>query len=180
MFLDEVHYSCLIIQAANKRVAIDTLKSADRAFRRHRNGLQGKLETLKDKFSIEIKEPLSLVSINKTRNCLVHRRGIVSRDDCNDGDNMTVTWRGIDLHIETESGETVSIHPITDSSFSQQIVVPAKGWIKGIYCKRKKAFPFKSGVSFSTGELAEICYYFIDCTKEVVITAQEYANRYRT
>ena len=179
MFLDEVHRSCLIVQAAKSKGTIESVQSADRAFRRHRRGLQGKLDTLRQKFAVEISDPSPLVTINGARNCLVHRRGIVSREDCNDGNNMAVTWRGIDLHVETESGETVSIHPMSVPTFSNQLVVPAKGWIKGLYCQRKKTFPIGSVVSFSAGELGEICYYFIDSTREVVTSAQTYLGLLR-
>lgn len=176
VFLDEIHRSCLVIKAMNDRASMESILPLDKTFRRHHRGLQGKLDTLKTKFAIEMSDPSSLLTINRVRNCLAHRLGIVAREDCNDGNQMTVTWRGIDLCTETESGEIVSVHPMSEPTPSEQIVVPAHGWIKGRYCQRKKAFPIRSVVSFSPGELAEICYYFIDSTREVMTSAQAHSK----
>jgi hypothetical protein len=180
VFLDEVHRSCLIIRAANERMVIDSIVPLDRRFRRHRHGLHGKLDDLRGTFGVEMSEPSFLLSLNKARNCLVHRLGIVSREDCSNGDQITVVWRGIDICIETESGETVSVHPMSQSTPTQSMVVPPHGWMKGKYCQRSKTFPIGSVVSFLPGELAEICYFFIDSTSEVMTSAQAYPKRFQS
>jgi hypothetical protein len=177
VFLDDIHHTCLIIRAASERMPMDSIVSLDKEFRRHRQGLHGKLDDLRSRFAVEMSDPSFLLSINKARNCLVHRLGIVSRQDCTDGDQLTVTWRGIDLCIETESGETISVHPMSQSTPTQNMVVPPHGWIKGKHCQRSKTFPIRSVVTFLPGELAEICYFFIDSTKEVMTSAQAYPER---
>lgn len=177
VFLDEVHHSCLIVRAANQRMTMDSIAPLDKTFRRHRQGLHGKLDDLRSRFAIEMSEPSFLLSINKARNCLVHRLGIVSREDCSDGDQLTVAWRGIDICVETESGEPISVHPMSRSTPTQNMVVPPHGWMKGKYCQRSKTFPIKSVVSFLPGELAEICHFFIDSTREVMTSAQAYTKR---
>jgi hypothetical protein len=175
VFLDEVNCSCLLIEAAGKQIPLNKVKPIDAKFRRHPRGIEGKLDDLKNKFSVEMTAPSYLLSINKARNCLTHRRGIVAKDDFNDGNQLTVLWKGIDLHTETESGETVSVQPMSQFTPSQDLVVPGHGWLKGIYCERKKSFPQKSSVSFLPGELAEICYFFTDATNDIITSAQTYA-----
>jgi hypothetical protein len=177
VFLDEVHRSCLVMRAAKERMATDSIVPLDRRFRRHPDGLHGKLDDLRGTFGVEMSEPSFLLSINKARNCLVHRLGSVSREDCSDGRHLTVVWRGIDICIETESGETVSVHPMSESTPTESMVGPPHGWMKGKYCQRRKVFPIGSVVSFLPGELAEICHFFIDSTSEVVTSAQAYPRR---
>jgi hypothetical protein len=73
----------------------------------HRLGLPDKLAHLKSEHGIAIDANLErhLLSINNARNCLVHRRGIVSQRDLNFDGRMIVEWRKLHLFIQNEDGE---------------------------------------------------------------------------
>jgi hypothetical protein len=57
--------------------------------------LPGKLEHLKDAYGLESSFTDMILSINRTRNCFVHRAGIVGEKDCKNGQmvlNMLGSW----------------------------------------------------------------------------------------
>ena len=73
----------------------------------HRLGMPDKLTHLKSAHGIEIDAVLErqLLSVNNARNCLVHRRGVVSQRDLNTPDSMLVEWRKLYVFLQDEDGE---------------------------------------------------------------------------
>jgi len=73
----------------------------------HRLGLPDKLEHLYKEHNISLDKDLArhLLSINTARNCLVHRRGIVSNRDTNIDGMLCVEWRKLHTFLKDEDGE---------------------------------------------------------------------------
>jgi len=71
-------------------------------------GLANKLSHLEQKYGFR---PPSLhehiLTLNKARNCLSHRRGIVGEEDVNDpsGPFLRIVWRRLQFTVRTEQGE---------------------------------------------------------------------------
>jgi len=72
-------------------------------------GLPNKLNHLEHKYGFML-PPLCehILTLNKARNCLSHRRGIVSQEDVNDpsGSSLRIMWRRLQLSIKTDEGES--------------------------------------------------------------------------
>ena len=73
----------------------------------HRLGLPDKLAHLKSEHGIAIDGTLErqVLSVNNARNCLVHRRGVVSQRDLNTASSMLVEWRKLHVFLQDEDGE---------------------------------------------------------------------------
>jgi hypothetical protein len=73
----------------------------------HRLGLPDKLAHLKTEHGIAVDSvpERQLLSINNARNCLVHRRGIISKRDLNSDDTMVVEWRKLHIFLQNQDGE---------------------------------------------------------------------------
>ncbi len=73
----------------------------------HNLGFPNKLEHIKNNHSIPYNEILSshALSINKARNCFVHRSGIVSGKDLNDGNSLQIKYRRMVLLVRNVDGE---------------------------------------------------------------------------
>jgi len=61
----------------------------------HSLGFPDKLKCLAEEFQVETPLGRHFLTMNKARNCLVHRNGVVAKRDCNDVDVLTVEWRSL-------------------------------------------------------------------------------------
>lgn len=170
VLLDEAHLACLWISASCGQVSTDQIQTEDQRFRRC--GLRGKLTHLSDNFGVGVKHPDYLFSINQARHCLTHRRAIVGNEDCFDSSELVVKWRGVDLYAETPSGERVSLHPMPEDG----VVLPEGGKIMVAFPERMRTFRLYSIVTFSPIELAEICHFALNTTREVIHSVEAYAR----
>jgi len=73
----------------------------------HSLGFPDKLEHIRNKHSIPYDESLSshVLSINKARNCFVHRCGIVSGKDLNNGNSLQIKYRRMVFLVRNVDGE---------------------------------------------------------------------------
>ena len=71
------------------------------------DSLPDKLAHLKTEHGMAVDSVLErqLLSINNARNCLVHRRGIISQRDLNSDDTMRVEWRKLHIFLQNQDGE---------------------------------------------------------------------------
>jgi len=74
IFLDRLHDACSFFRAARDKINITSLGKRRDSFQRA--GFPSKLKTLRSRFSVSPKYPDYLLSLNRTRNCLTHRRGM--------------------------------------------------------------------------------------------------------
>ena len=166
VFLERLHEACLLIENHVKPVALNNLAKQQATF--GKNGLPDKITVLKKKFSVGPTHPAQLLTLNKARNCLTHRRGIVERIDCNLIDALKVNWLGADIFAQTQSGEK---HPL-----KKGLVLKEDGGIMMQFLERERVFPIRSVVKFSPQDLAEICWFFIREAGTTCETAAEFAK----
>jgi len=74
----------------------------------HRLGFPDKIEHIKNEHSFIFDECLSnhIISINKARNCFVHRGGIVSHKDLTNERTLTISYRRMAMFLQKEDGLT--------------------------------------------------------------------------
>ncbi|MCA9316255.1 MAG: hypothetical protein R3F05_02255 [Planctomycetota bacterium] len=58
-----------------------------------RAGLPDRMKFLRKRYDVHAELEPDVLSINKVRGCLVHRLGVVDRQDCNRPGGLHVTWR---------------------------------------------------------------------------------------
>ncbi len=85
-FLDRLYKGCLLFQLAKDGNSRQKLEARYKKY--HYVGLSEKLVILKQEFAIETGNAGQLASINKARNCLTHRQGIVGRPDVGAGGDL--------------------------------------------------------------------------------------------
>jgi len=171
VFLDHVHYSCMLLSFHGKRIDVAELFSKNKKF--CRDGVKDKITALKDAFGIAPAHPDMLLSINQARHCLVHRRGLVARQDCAGGDMLSVKWPGFDLYMAHTNGQETPI-PLP---MKQGMVLQGPGSINVRSTVRSRDFAIGTLVTFSPAELSEICHFAIVAADEVISSAVNYAQQ---
>jgi hypothetical protein len=166
VFLERLHEACLVIENHVKPISLKDLAEQQAGFVKY--GLPKKFTVMKEKFSVGPKHPVQLLTLNKARNCLTHRRGLVERIDCNLTDSLKVSWVGADIFVQTPSGEKHLLE--------KGLVLAEGGDIMLQFLERERVFPVGSVVRFSPKELAEICWFFIREAQTTCETAAEFAN----
>jgi len=167
VFLDEIHLVCLIAAVVRGEIQNDQIKRKNSIFKRY--GMENKFKHLYDDFGLQIKQSDYLTTIQQARHCLTHRQGIVGREDCTEGNELAVRWRGIDIIAETPSGDKISLSPV-----SKEIPIPKGSEIGVTFSDRKRLFPLKSLLAFSPRELAEICLFTLNAADEAILSLQRH------
>jgi len=171
VFLDEVNMACLLIGVSCKQISEKESEACNKKF--HRDGLRDKFISLQDHFGIRSIQRDSLISINQARNCLTHRRGIVGVKDCDDGEKeLVVRWMGVDIYIETPTGEILLWQPFP----VEEVSLPEGGDVKLKFPERIKIFPLHTRITFSPRELQEICISILGTTDQIIKSAENYAK----
>lgn len=119
----------------------------------HALGFPDKLDHLSKKHKLVLNKTLTseVLSINATRNCLVHRRAIVSEKDSNCEDGLKIRWMKLAIVIKNEDGVKEIIPPF----------VAEKDSVLGVRNREEvKVFPLGSQVEFTAQEFADICWCF--------------------
>ena len=147
LFLDECLNLCGLISLGSGPVASLTLHDVleRQPMRNHKAYIPDKLRRLRSEFDVSSDLEDHLLSLNKTRSCIVHRLGFVmaGKDDIDDG-ALVVRLIGFEMTIrDTLTGETVPLAPnhfarnasellgrISERRFSfvagQQVKIPAE------------------------------------------------------
>lgn len=157
-FLEEVRQVLALWSLGDRQSAGERLTGAswnaemkDAAKRFHRLGFPDKVETLRTAFGVQVEAVLNehVLAANNARNCLVHRRGIVSERDLNHGKVLVVSWRRMAVELQDEDGQ----HPLVfgkalekDSTVVMSVV------------DTTKEFGLGERVIFTATEFAEICW----------------------
>ena len=170
VFLDEIHKICKQMAMIREKITVENPEALDKKFTF--KGIDKKLFHLKSKFRIESASANYLVGINKVRNCLTHRRGIVGAEDCMEGDELIVKWMGLDIQIVTPSGEVINTLPMLKEGFA----LPKGGNIIIKNSERVRFFKKGASIELSPKDLAEVCYLTLRATDEIVLSAVNYAE----
>ena len=170
VFLDKINEACVLMTRSREQTSNKNLPDSKEFLWK---GIEKKLQLLREKFNVGPKNVDFLVSINQTRNCLVHRRGFVGTKDCRGTKELTITWRGIDLFVEVPSGEII---PLDRSTTQVGLPLPDGGTIKIKYSDRIRSFQKGARISLSAQDLAEICYYTLQVSDEIINSTVAYAK----
>jgi hypothetical protein len=95
VFLDGLYDACLFFKAVKSGLSKKHYLTAVEAF--HYEGLDRKLVAPKKGFDIKSDTPEYLISTNKARNCLTHRRGIIGKPDTGTDAKFHLKWRGMEV-----------------------------------------------------------------------------------
>ena len=93
-----------------------------------------------------------IATLNKLRNCVVHRHGVVDERDCNDDQSMRIRWQKNELFDRTVGG--------TESLLTLPHVLNAGDQILARLCDEQKSFRRGERVSVSETDLAGMWYTF--------------------
>lgn len=157
-FLEEVRHILALWSLGDRQSAGEQLTGTiwnaeiqDAAKRFHRLGFPDKIDMLRTEFHTHVDAALNehVLSANVARNCLVHRRGIVSERDLNRGNALVVSWRRMAVVLQDEDGE----HPLVfGNPLEKESAVIMK------VEDTAKEFGLGERVIFTATEFAEICW----------------------
>jgi len=154
VFLDRIYEAALLIHVSKDKVDMAALGAKRHWF--NWKGFPNKLDILRSKFSVGPKHADDIVSINKARNCLTHRRGIVRQEDVDTSGRLRVAWLGLDVSAKTPSGGHHSVMELP----AEGLFLPEGATICVQFVKREKLFEQGTPLRLSTRDLAEICWFF--------------------
>jgi hypothetical protein len=151
-FLEEAREVCGVYKLTQREEfpAEDYLAFQAMRNKFHEYGLPPKLQYLKTEFGVSAGDEIttSLVSANDTRNCLVHRRGIVAERDKNTDDGLMVRWLTLALQAGVD-GSLRSVGPGSEISKDEALQVVSQA--------RSKIFTVGDRIRFDPQEFSEVC-----------------------
>jgi uncharacterized protein YutE (UPF0331/DUF86 family) len=111
----------------------------------HRLGLPDRLDHLSSRYGLAPNLSEHFLSLNRARNCLVHRRGVVGARDVDGTGSLSVTFRAVRPVVIAPSGERVVSFPFTIEEEGSSLGVRVVDEIR--------SFPLGSQVQFSPEDL---------------------------
>ena len=110
-----------------------------------------------------------LLTLNRARNCLVHRYGVVSDRDCNEAMHLAVEWEGIEFLVEGDDG-------------LRSIALPGGVVKKGeTLCmrptKRRREFSIGERIDLTIEEFASLLWFFFKYGKLIPTVIEDYGRR---
>jgi len=139
-----------LLETARKNCSTSASQKEIREF--DRKPFEGKLSFLEDNYGLRCeRHKEAIISFNKARNCLVHRKGIVSERDTNTNDHkyLQISWLGVDFFVD--DGQTKEKKEIPF-----EIKKGAK--LSGVNVKRTKSFKIGDQIVFNSNEFREITF----------------------
>lgn len=161
LFLEDIRHQCALFRLAQSKsgsVLSFDLRSLEADQQRfHMMRLPDKLKTLKKQFAIQASPDMesSILSINKARNCLVHRGGRVRHEDIVDGASaLSVCWYKFALMAVCSEGSRPLQMPKARVNAGEDVAMQM--------VKVMKQFALGAPVVFTAQEFSEICstYHF--------------------
>lgn len=173
--LEEARKACIFYSIPQKKVFLADELLKHKPFERHtgfeRRPLEDKFKYLKKNYNYEPPEKTRrfALTINKARNCIVHRKGIVEQKDCNDGNKLLVEWYTPVLTI----GDI--------NKASREINKPGElirgGEILSLIQKdTNKKFKIGEAIVFDINEFSSLCWTFIRCGAEISKSLKEFGE----
>lgn len=167
VFLDKIYRACAVAEVSGRRIESVEFQRKIKTF--EKEGFPNKLNILSNNFAVRPQHVDYIKSLNKARNCLTHRRGIVGTEDI-DGQHLRVRWLGMDIFIQTPAGDR---HQFDDFP-EEGLYLPDGGSVMLQFVERERLFDVGDLLKLSTKDLAEICWFFQDQARSAVNSATEY------
>jgi hypothetical protein len=171
VYLDELHAACLVMALSANQVALDQAQKWAKGY--PFKGLRDKLDLLGSRFAVDFADADMLLSVNKFRHCLSHRRGVVGDEDCGPDGTFAVIWPGINLFFVSPDG--------TETAMDFPILEPAagpKGAGLSVRMSRKTA-TFRPGdqLQLSPTQVSEVCWFLQRAAELLCNSGEAYASR---
>ncbi|WP_437338485.1 hypothetical protein [Sorangium sp. So ce394] len=168
-FLEEVRKLCAAVGLSERgEVPGDILNivvfGPSRKF--DRLTLPEKIARLRADYGAEIIDPRvdHILTLNVARNCLVHRGGVVTVQDCNEGEELVVRWASLELHARRPSGDVLPV--------SEGEVLEAGTQILAKHVVSERRFSVGESIAFTTADLCGIWmmlhFFGIDTSLRIV------------
>jgi hypothetical protein len=170
LFVDELHRKCSIIYAVRNAIGMNEL--VDKQNRFAREGVPNKLNLLDQTYGVKAAGKDYLLLLNKARNCLAHRGGRVGPEDINEEAAFSVAWRGLDIFVEEPNGKRAYLLDIPEDG----LWLENGGIVKAQFVERRRSFGLGAVLELSPRDLAEICWFYADEARAIVVSAVEYAK----
>lgn len=136
----------------------------------HRFGLPDKFKKMRKDFGISVDLEPHVLSINRARNCLVHRMGIVTEMDVDGNDELAILWRRFEIVARSPDK-------------SEQFVIDSPGmevqggWEVNSQIKdRRKNFSLGERLQFSYREIADTIFSLIAFSTTMVQAVEQYGR----
>ena len=172
VFLEECRTICAIYSISNRQIRGHEYNKAinEEKKKYHNYGLPKKLETLREKYSVYSDSESNILSLNKLRNCIVHRLGIVSERDVTEDDQLTIRMRCLGIFAKNpETGEEIEVDKKTRVE---------KGWsIIGRSHEKSKSFKLNESVSLDYNEMTHCIYTFFFFAASMKESITEFGKR---
>jgi len=171
-FLEECRTVCAIYSLGSS-FQIQTedwqKRIVDNAQKFHQLGLPHKVEHLAREFHSDLRPSLTsdVLTMNLARNCLVHRKGVVTQLDVNSPDGLRVTWLKPELLVTGKAGERVLVLPETVEegetiAFKQSPV--------------SRLFKLGERIEFTPQEFSEMSWTFHAFSSELVARIEKFGR----
>jgi len=171
IFLDAINQSCLLFATSKGRVSSKDADKRGPDF--ERQGVEGKLRTLRERFNITTKSENYFASINQARNCITHRQGRVGKEDLKGNDSFTPTWRAFDIIIQTPDGAEVSLQaPMPEGG----IYLKDGGTVGLKVLERLREYKLGDIIEFTPMDINEICFLVNQVSSEIIVSTINYAK----
>jgi hypothetical protein len=135
-----------------------------RAF--HKRGLPDKLTFLEQRYGIALDpgSTAAVCSINRLRNCLVHRNGIVDLPDLGEDNALEATWARLVLVVHDSTGEKETPLPVT-------IPAGGKATLRSVPVVRK--FTFGERIVLTADDFSAITWTLLTFINNSTLAVQE-------
>lgn len=170
VFLDQLFFALLVV----KRKPHGVEEAHKRYAKFERQGFGQKLSDFDKEFSINVLFPNYLLALNKSRNCIAHRRGIASNHrDINDKDkdSLRVVWRAMSVVMTDSTGEELfRMEDLPGYKTTEETVIGIR------FEDREKLFRRGELISFDPTELSEMLYYWMFEINQLFNAGLKYAE----
>lgn len=152
-FLDRIYEVCFI--SAKSKGELKDQNIGIKKF--EKKGLAGKLELLRNEFSVITDREKYLNSINRARHCITHRQGRVGQADIKDQGVFNLVWLGFEIYADTTDGQKI---PIMPPYAPDGIILEEANTVKLHVIDREVKYKLGEIIQFTPNDLGEICLLF--------------------
>lgn len=173
VFLENCRVSCALFRlSGNTQLTqhdIDKIFNEEKkAF--HNKGFPAKLLELSDEFGVRSEFEVHVRSLNRVRNCLVHRLGIVESKDVNDSGSLILKLRTIQIVAKSPDGKQEKV-------ISSPEAVEG-GWTVSIrFCDDERRFKPGDKIKLTYRELYDSIVTLTVFANTLVQSIDEYSNK---
>ncbi len=171
-FLDECRKVCALYRLSGRQqiTAQEFLHILTKDYKRfHKAGSPDKFKSLRDDFRVQTPFEEHFLSLNRARNCLVHRRGLVSSEDADEDGRLAIKWSVMELvAIPPGGAEEIVLGGPTDVAAGSSLGVRVRD--------RTRAFALGERITLETRELYQSIFTLFAFAKELVKSIEAYGE----